>query len=101
MGYELTHEAEDDVIRLLVQGRQTFGLKQVESYYAQLVDCLEFLAQFPKAARERPEIDPPVRVHPFVSHLIISREVGENILILGVRHGHEDWVTQFKDDDLD
>jgi toxin ParE1/3/4 len=101
MTYKLTLEAEDDVLRLLVQGQQTFGPKQVQTYYEQLVDCFEFLAQFPKAARERPEIDPPVRVHPFVSHLIIYREIGEDILIVSIRHGHEDWIAQLADDAAD
>jgi plasmid stabilization system protein ParE len=43
-------------------------------------------------ARECHEIVPPVRIHPIGSHLIVCTldDHGE-ILILRVRHGHEDW----------
>ena len=49
--------------------------------------------EFPRAARERLEIDPPVRAHPYKSHMVVYVIEGDDVLILGVRHGHEDWMS--------
>ena len=52
-----------------------------------------FLGDHPRAARLREEILPPVRVHRYQSQLIVY-EVSEDdeVLVLRVRHGHEDWL---------
>ncbi|UXS05304.1 type II toxin-antitoxin system RelE/ParE family toxin (plasmid) [Agrobacterium tumefaciens] len=46
----------------------------------------------PRMVRERKEISPPVRIHPFKAHLVVHR-IMENgsILVIRIRHGHEDW----------
>lgn len=45
-------------------------------------------------ARERAELSPPVRIHPFKAHLVVYLSESEtDILIIRVRHGHEDWQT--------
>ncbi|HTN39584.1 MAG TPA: type II toxin-antitoxin system RelE/ParE family toxin [Asticcacaulis sp.] len=36
-------------------------------------------------------MDPPVRVHPYGSHVIIYRTDGEDIAILAVRYSRENW----------
>ena len=54
-----------------------------------------FLAKYPRAARERKEIRGAVRIHPYKAHLIVY-ELGpdDRVLILRVRHGREDWLTE-------
>jgi toxin ParE1/3/4 len=44
-------------------------------------------------AREREEISPHVRIHPFKAHLVVYR-IEENgaIFVIRIRHGHEDWA---------
>lgn len=61
------------------------------------METLEFLTQFPKAARQRVELRDDVRAHPYRSHLILYRDAGEHIFILRIRHAREDWVNQPND----
>ena len=44
--------------------------------------------------RLREEISLPVRVHPYKAHLVIY-DVGDEdeVIILRVRHGREDWMS--------
>ena len=91
MRYRLTLSAEADIARLYVDGVRHFGPAQAESYFAGLEAALEFLADYPRAARERREIDPPVRIHRCRSHMIVSLIDGPGPLILRVRHAREDW----------
>ena len=84
-------EAEEDLIGIYVSGARDFGNAQAERFYAGLEQAFDFLSEFPRAARERTEISPPVRVHPYRSHLIIYMVAEDDVLILRVRHGHEDW----------
>lgn len=91
MSYKLTPEATDDVLHVYVQGVLMFGQSQAERYHARLEDIFALLGDNPRAARERTEIDPPVRVHPYGSHVIIYRTDGEDIVILAVRHSRENW----------
>ena len=73
-----------------------FGADQAEAYYAGLAETFGFLAEFPKAARERPETRPPVRVHPYRSHIVVYVIEGDDIQILRVRHGREDWSNELR-----
>jgi len=51
----------------------------------------KFLSHNSEAARERTEITPPVRVHPYGSHIIIYLiDSAEDVFILRIRHGRED-----------
>jgi toxin ParE1/3/4 len=91
VGFRLSGKAEEDLVRLYVDGVRLFGVGQAEAYFEGLAGTFDFLAEYPKAARERMEITPPVRIHPYRSHLIVYRLDGPDILILRVRHGREDW----------
>lgn len=92
MTYKLSAKAEEDIVRVYRESFRLFGAEQAEKYYAGLEGVFQFLSETPKAARERTEITPPVRVHPYQSHIIVYL-VDDNgdILILRVRHGREDW----------
>jgi toxin ParE1/3/4 len=92
MGYKLSRKAEDDLLAIYRIGAAEFGTDQAQHYFAGLEDALDFLATYPRAARERLEIDPPIRAHPHKSHLIIYIIQGDDILILRVRHAREDWT---------
>lgn len=92
MGFRLTQQAEDDIIAIAEAGLRLFGEAQALKYHAQLFELFDLIAANPQMARERTEISPPVRIHPFNAHLIIYVviETGE-VLIIRIRHGHEDW----------
>ena len=92
MAYRLSVKAEEDIVRAYREGGRLFGAAQAEEYYAGLERVFQFLADTPEAARERTEITPPVRIHPYKSHLIVYViDAGNDVLILRFRHGREDW----------
>lgn len=46
-------------------------------------------------ARERQELSPPMRIHPFKAHLVVYHiEEDGDVLIVRVRHGYEDWTGE-------
>lgn len=85
-------QADEDIISIYVESIRQFGVQQADRYMNGLEDVLAMLSQFPRIARERLEIRPPVRVHPYGAHLIVYT-LGESdeVYVLRVRHGHEDW----------
>ncbi len=93
MIYQLSKDAEQDVFDIFIHSAKEFGIQQAESYHDKLAACFEFLAENPTAAPLRQEITPPVRIHPVGAHIVIYMEepTGE-ILIIRVRHQHENWI---------
>lgn len=94
MAYKLTHSAEQDLIDIYVEGFRLFGERQAEAYAQTFRQTFELLAAFPRLARERVELTPPVRIHPCGSHIIVYlvMETGD-VLIVRIRHGREDWIS--------
>lgn len=84
MTYRISARAADDLLDILRHGVTHHGLAAAETYYAGLVEAFTFLAAYPRAARERREIVPPVRGHPYKSHLILYEIEGHDILVLRV-----------------
>lgn len=92
MAYKLSAKAEEDIIRIYRESFRLFGADQAEKYYAGIERTFQFLSDAPEAARERTEITPPVRVHPYKSHIVVYLiEDSDDVLILRVRHAREDW----------
>ncbi|NOR64187.1 MAG: type II toxin-antitoxin system RelE/ParE family toxin [Rhodobacteraceae bacterium] len=94
MSYRLTREAEEDLITIAERGIELFGENQARAYHNALYDVFELISANPKMVRERLELSPPVRIHPFKAHMIIYQIKGDTVLIIRVRHGREDWLTQ-------
>jgi toxin ParE1/3/4 len=94
MGFKLSRKAEEDLTDLYVASVEAFGQAQAERYYAEFEATFAMLAQFPRLARERLEIDPSVRVHPHKAHVIVYVIEHRDVLILRIRHGHEDWAEE-------
>jgi toxin ParE1/3/4 len=93
MGYRLSPTAKRDLETIANYGIDAFGMEAAQKYYAGLVRGFNFLAQYPKAARLRQEVRPPVRAYPCQSHLIVYEiDDAQNILILRVHHAREDWL---------
>ena len=93
MGFRLTQAADEDVIGIFHSGLVQFGLEQADSYHDALFDVFDLIANNPRMGRERAELTPPVRVHPFRSHIILYMIEDADVLIVRVRHAHEDWVS--------
>jgi len=93
MAYRLTRKAAEDIGRIYVDSAEKFGLKQADAYHDLLANAFRYLAENPRAARIRAELAGDIRIHPVKSHIVIYQiEPSGKILILRVRHGHEDWT---------
>ena len=93
MGYRLTVAAAGDLSRIYTDGIHKFGRIQSDKYYDELIESLEFLARFPRAARDRKEFSPPVRIHPVGAHVVIFVREHDGILVVRVLHGRQDWES--------
>ena len=47
----------------------------------------------PFLARERREFTPPVRIHPSGKHLVVYRVEAEELLVIRVLGGQQDWQS--------
>ncbi|WP_100965288.1 type II toxin-antitoxin system RelE/ParE family toxin [Bosea sp. FBZP-16] len=92
MGFRLSLAAEEDIIGIAEQGIRLFGPLQAKHYHDELLAIFAMIAVYPRIARERFELSPPMRNYPFKAHLVVYR-VDENgdVLIARIRHAHEDW----------
>lgn len=94
MSYQLTNEAAQDLEAILLDGMIRFAIPVAVDYHQKLFQVFSLLAQFPEMSRERVELTPPVRIHPVGSHIIIYQlQANQDILIVRVRHSHEDWLS--------
>lgn len=93
MTYRISRKAEEDIIHIHLTGVRRFGQAQAERYHEGLERVFEFLGDHPFAARERAELTPPVRIHPYKAHIVVYVTDGEGVLILRLRHGREDWIS--------
>jgi len=90
--YRLTSAAADDVVTILENGIEQFGVDHAARYRDGLVAAFVFLAEYPQAARVRDDLPRSVRVHRYRSHVIIYRMQDDgSVLIARVCHGREDW----------
>jgi toxin ParE1/3/4 len=94
MGYRLATEAELDLADLFEIGETVFGRRQAEKYLAALLDVFALIASQARMAAERPVGGSVIRVHPFGSNVILYEIDDVGILILRVRHAHEDWLNE-------
>ena len=81
------------MVDIFVSGEAVFGTRQAEKYFLELHAKFRMIAANPMIARERLEVSPSVRAHPYKSHIIIYRIEDDGVAILGIRHAHEDWMN--------
>ena len=93
MSFQLTKKAEEDLILIAERGIELFGERQAQFYHNALFDLFEVISANPKMARERAELSPAVRVHPFKAHVVIYQIEGDGVSIIRIRHGREDWLS--------
>jgi toxin ParE1/3/4 len=78
--------ASADLDAIYSQTFDQWGQAQARAYLEALQHLINLFADHPDIARERTEIQPPVRLHPFRSHLVIFRADAEVLEILRVIH---------------
>lgn len=70
-----------------------FGRRQADAYATGLASAMRMIADYPLSSRLRHETQWPIRVRPYKSHVILYTVDEAGVLVLRVRHGHEDWQT--------
>lgn len=95
LSYLFTNAAQADIEQLYLDGAEQFGRPQADKYARGLSAVFDRIAQYPRLARLREEIDPPVRALPYKSHIIIY-DIGsdDRVIIVRVRHCREDWMAE-------
>ena len=91
MAYKLTVQAEQDFYEIYAEGAAQFGENQADRYLAGLLRIFDLLSDNPMMARERTEVNPPVRIHPYQAHLVIYTIQSDDVLILGLPRGNREW----------
>ena len=82
--------ADAELIDIYIYGAQNFGQLTTESYFLDINQTFQFLAENPYVGSERTEFKPPVRIHPHGRHLIIYTIEDSFILIVRVLHQRMD-----------
>ena len=94
MPHEIRSAAVDDLARIYLDGIALFGSGQADVYEDGLYAAFDFLAANPFALRVRTELNPPLRAYRYKAHMIIfDVEADGLVMILRVRHGREDWLS--------
>ncbi|HKL44853.1 MAG TPA: type II toxin-antitoxin system RelE/ParE family toxin [Roseovarius sp.] len=92
-GFVLRPAALDDLVEIWEYGASVWGMAQADRYADGLFALFELLAAFPEMARERTELDPPVRIYPSEAHLVIYRREGQGIEIIRFLHARQDLAS--------
>ena len=95
--YRLAPAAQRDLEDIWDYTAAQWSAAQAETYLRGLQSVLDTIVAQPQIARERREFDPPVRLHPYQSHLIIYREAGEYLDVLRVVHRRRHWSALIDD----
>lgn len=94
--YRLTPRAHADLDDIWRYSAETWSVEQADRHLDDLVRIFETIAAVPAIAREYREFDPPVRIHIYLSHLIIYADRGNGVVILRLLGGRQDWLAVLK-----
>lgn len=94
MSYSLTSKAGEDIVGIFIAGANQFGIDQAEEYHTSVYKVFELLSKNTELGQQRFVINPPVRIYPYRSHLIVYIVNNSQILIIRVRHQREDWYAK-------
>lgn len=94
MSFRVSRAAASDLVRIFEHGIQQFGAAQAMRYLDGFEAAFLHLAEYPLSCPERADLYPVQRMYPCGAHLIFYEiEEGGGILIIRIRHGHEDWTA--------
>ena len=96
MQLKLTTAARRDITRITADGIDQFGEVVADRYVDDLFVLLGDLTAFPHLGVQR---TPTIRTAPFGAHVVLYREVAEQVVVLRIRHGREDWLRELQRED--
>jgi toxin ParE1/3/4 len=88
---DFTNAAEADIAAINREGIRQFGEGQARKYASEMAEAFEQIGEYSFASPGRAGRESRVRVRPFGAHIILYEIQDESVLILRIRHGHEDW----------
>jgi toxin ParE1/3/4 len=91
MALRFTKAADADIVHMMIEGIERFGLSQADAYADGLKAACRAIEDNPAVVRLREEHTPPVRIYRYRSHMIVYAIDDEGVLVIRVRHGREDW----------
>ena len=74
-----------------------WGQAKAETYLHGLGQLFTLLADHPEIARTRKDFRPPIRLHPYQSHLVIFTSTDHALEIIRVVHNRSNWADLFTD----
>ncbi|MBL4576086.1 MAG: type II toxin-antitoxin system RelE/ParE family toxin [Opitutaceae bacterium] len=94
--FKLYPEAELDLEAIWQYTAKTWGDNQAIKYIDDIEVVFYLLVVNPFLCRERIELQPPVRIHHFQSHLIVYKQLGGGIGIIRILHESVDIEGHFE-----
>ena len=88
--YELSSEADRDIVDIYNYTAQKFGFKQAITYVAKFDESFELLLDNPELGVSRKEIRVGLRCLVHVNHVIFYRVMVDRIRIVRVLHSRRD-----------
>lgn len=92
MKVKLSVRAQQDLVDIYAAGTRLIGPVQADRYQDGLEAAFDFIADYPLASRERAGAVHAARMHPYKAQVIVYTARPEGVLVIRVRHGHEDWA---------
>lgn len=87
----LRPSALDDLEAIWLYTAAQWSVGRADEYIRQVSAGLDLLTERPEIGRERRELNPPVRIYPVASHLVVYRIESDHLDIIRIRHVREDW----------
>ena len=91
MAWRTAEAAADDMQAIAEDGIMKFGVRHARNYTIRLIDMFDTLALHPGMAAERQASLRVIRIMPCGSHNILYIVENEDVIILRVLHGLQDW----------
>jgi len=98
--YRLAPRAVADLDDIWRFSAETWSIEQADRHSDELMRVFEMIAPMPTLARERCELDPPVRIQVHTRHLIVYTVAEDHVAILRILGSRQDWVAILKAADL-
>ena len=92
MRLEITARAARDLRELHSYGIREYGAARADVYLAELFGKFDHAAQWPFSARQRFNVDPPVRLNRQRAHNIVYTADQGAVSILRVFHHSVNWI---------
>ncbi len=91
MAWRASEQATFDLQKIAEQGITNFGFRHTQDYLSSFLDMFDTLAAQPRMAGERQAAASRVRLMPFGAHNILYVIEDEDVVIVRVLHGLQNW----------